>query len=63
MSGQTQARDYILKFGKYKGDTLEEVYVTDRDYFDWMLENIESDDIQKKLKDTVNEMTHVKVYE
>ena len=33
--------DTVLNFGKYKGDTIREVYERDASYLQWCLENIE----------------------
>jgi len=33
--------DTVLNFGKYKGDTIKEVYYRDSSYLQWCLENIE----------------------
>lgn len=66
-----KARDYRLTFGKYRGESLEEIYILDRGYMDWLLETISD----KKInfdgeyilpKDLVNqccsEMRNVKIF-
>jgi hypothetical protein len=55
-------REYKLTFGKHKGETLEEVYLTDREWLEWAHENIEKDGLQEKIEDLFDEMKAVKIY-
>ena len=40
--------DTVLNFGKYKGETVEEVYQKDASYLQWCLENIERFKLSEK---------------
>ena len=42
---------FRLNFGKYKGLALEEIYVKDRGYFMWLLNNGKSPDIVRACKE------------
>jgi len=39
---------YRFNFGKYKGDTLEEVYKSNKQYLVWLYNNV--DDLSPKLE-------------
>jgi hypothetical protein len=57
------ARDFKMPFGKHKGETLEEIYIDDRDYFDWVLDNMENDNIREKFELAKEDLKYVRVYE
>ena len=43
----------VLNFGKYKGETVEEVYQKDASYLQWCLENIERFNLSDKEVDLI----------
>lgn len=47
---------YRFRFGKYKGCTFEYVLKTNKNYLEWLYDNV--DDMDEKLLDLIN--THVK---
>ena len=46
---QEQADNYTLKFGKYKGKTIKEVYKDDPKYIDWMITNTQDEMLLKTI--------------
>lgn len=46
---QEQADTYTLKFGKYKGKTIKEVYKTDSKYIEWVINNTEDSSLLKVI--------------
>ncbi len=46
---QEQADTYTLKFGKYKGKTIKEVYQTDSKYIEWVINNTEDSSLLKVI--------------
>lgn len=46
---QEQADKYTLKFGKYKGKTIKEVYKDDPKYIDWMITNSQDEMLLKTI--------------
>jgi len=46
---QEDADNFKLKFGKYKGKTIKEVYKTDAKYIDWMIGNTEDESLLKVI--------------
>lgn len=66
------SRDSIMPFGKYKGETLEEIYIHDHGYLDWMLEQRSNrqhidrydlnDDLSENIKNCFKEMRNVRIY-
>ena len=56
-------KDFIMPWGKYRGETLEQIYLDDRGYLDWLLSvrPDESDIIVKKIRGTEKEMRRVRV--
>lgn len=46
---QEQADNYTLKFGKYKGKTIKEVYKDDPKYIDWMITNSQDEMLLKTI--------------
>lgn len=48
MESVADAAGYVLTFGKYKGETLGEIYKTDRGYLEWLDGNEKTDPIIKK---------------
>ena len=42
---QEQADSYTLKFGKYKGKTIKEIYKTDPKYVEWIIGNTEDSNL------------------
>ena len=44
---QEDADNYKLKFGKYKGKTIKEVYKEDAKYIDWIITNTDDDSLLK----------------
>ena len=41
-------RETPIPFGKYKGKTLQEIYVQDPKYFDWLRENADNMEFRRK---------------
>lgn len=56
-----KSKDFVMPFGKHRGSTLEEIYVYDKGYLDWCLENLESDDIIEKIEECFEEMRFVTI--
>jgi uncharacterized protein (DUF3820 family) len=60
------AREYKLPFGKYKGETLEDVYLENRDYLDWLVDVTKFDErrveLRSKIQECIREMRRVRVY-
>lgn len=46
---QEQADNYTLKFGKYKGKKIKEVYKDDPKYIDWMITNTQDEMLLKTI--------------
>ena len=42
---------YVITFGKHKGETLKEIVEEDRQYIDWMKENIDREPLKTLLKE------------
>ena len=60
------AKEFVMPFGKYRGETLEQIYLDDRSYLDWLLsarKYDDSDEIVQKIRGTEKEMRRVRVYE
>lgn len=45
--------DTKLRFGKYKGYTVEDVLEKDPEYLLWLLENVEHFEVDKALQDAI----------
>lgn len=43
--------DYVMPFGKHKGETLKQVIENDKQYIDWAKENIEKEPLRSILKE------------
>ena len=43
--------DYVMPFGKHKGETLKKVIETDKQYIDWAKQNIEKEPLRSILKE------------
>lgn len=43
-----EAKNYVLLFGKHKGETLEDVVYKDYSYIEWLLDNEKTDEIIKQ---------------
>jgi len=56
------AREFVMPFGKHEGETLEEIYLEDRGYFDWCLCNLTNEDVVIKMEDVESQMENVRVY-
>lgn len=55
-----EGRNFIMPFGKHEGETLEEIYVDDKRYLDWCLDNIEDEQIIEAIEQCFEEMKLVK---
>lgn len=63
-------KDYVMPWGKYKGETLEQIYIDNRGYLDWLLEKRAKDPglpegedpIVVKIRGTEKEMRRTRVY-
>lgn len=64
MTGE-KGKDFKMPFGKYKGETLEEIYVEDVGYLDWLKDTArqgdESDEIVQKINQCFKEMRSVRI--
>jgi len=49
-------RNYRMHFGQHKGETLEEIYVDDRAYLEWCIDNLEEDSLREKIEETYKEL-------
>lgn len=45
--------DTELRFGKYKGHTVEDVLARDPEYLLWLLENVDRFEVDKALQDAI----------
>ena len=43
LTNKVQFSDYIMPFGRYKGEFLIDVLLEDRQYFDWLLERADGE--------------------
>lgn len=67
-----RAKEHRLNFGKYRGQTLEEVYVEDKAYLEWLVDALREDDVEKgqevpnpwiqTIKLAMKEMANVRIY-
>jgi hypothetical protein len=61
------SKDYRMPFGKYKGETLEEIYVEDVGYLEWLREEMvcKGDEQSKALAERIvncfKEMRNVRI--
>lgn len=58
---ENSARNFKMPWGKYKGETLEEIYVENGEYLDWCLENINDEKIKEKIRQCEKEMRNVRI--
>lgn len=42
--------NYVLPFGKYKGQTIEDIEATKSDYLDWLLENSNDETVKQNIR-------------
>ena len=47
---QEDADKYTLKFGKYKGETIKEVFKNDPKYVDWMITNTQDENLLEIIR-------------
>ena len=52
-------RDYVMPFGKYKGSTLEEIYIEDPSYLEWCVDELRPCEAKDKIEETLPEMQRV----
>lgn len=52
-------RDYVMPFGKHKGETLEEIFVEDPRYLEWCVENLDPCEALDAIEETLPEMQRV----
>lgn len=58
------AREFKLPFGKYLGETLEEVYIEDLNYLEWLLDKRSADpedELYQKIHECFKEMRNVRI--
>lgn len=54
------SEEFTLRFGKYKGSTIEDVMNSDQCYCQWLLNQpFTPDDIKQYIKENVNEKEYV----
>jgi len=55
-------RNFKMPFGKYKGETLEEIYIEDIGYLEWLLDTISDEDpLRLKIHQCFKEMRKVRI--
>lgn len=50
----TRSCDFVLDFGKHKGQTLAHIYLTDRTYVNWMVRRVSYHLLMSRLSARVN---------
>jgi uncharacterized protein (DUF3820 family) len=56
------SRDFKMPFGKYKGETLEEIYVEDVSYLEWLKSaTVPGESIHEKIEQCFKEMRNVRI--
>lgn len=59
------AREFKMPFGKYKSETLEEIYVEDLEYLEWLRNTArqgdESDPLVQTIDQCFKEMRNVRI--
>lgn len=59
----SEAREFKMPFGKYKGLDLEEIYVRDKGYLEYIYENVDDKpELTEKIADLLEEMKDVRIY-
>lgn len=48
MTNRVQFSDYIMPYGKYKGEFIADINIEDRDYLHWLMERLSDDDELKR---------------
>ena len=61
MTMESQGRDFVMPFGKYQGQTLEEIYIEDKGYIEWLVDNMENDRIRESAEQCLEEMKMVTI--
>lgn len=57
-----EAENYVITFGKYKGQTLGEIYDENESYLDWLLDNEKTDEtIKQAIKMIINDEEETKI--
>lgn len=56
-----ETRTYKMPFGKHRGETLEEIYVEDGSYLDWLVENVDDEILKERIRRTEKEMRNVRI--
>lgn len=55
------SREFKMPWGKYKGETLEEIYISDGQYFDWIVDNTENKAVVEAIRQCEKEMRNVRI--
>lgn len=50
LTNRVKYQDYIMPFGKYKGEFIADIKMEDRNYFDWMLGNMQESDLLEAIR-------------
>lgn len=50
MTNKVKYSDYLMPWGKYRGEFLADIYVEDPEYFHWALENVVDKELKKALE-------------
>lgn len=62
---QMIAREFKMPFGRYKGETLEEIYIENVGYLEWLLENDKTyphnQGLKEKIEQCFKEMRNVRI--
>lgn len=48
MTNRVQFSDYIMPYGKYKGEFIADINIEDQDYLHWLMERLSDDDELKR---------------
>lgn len=62
------AREFKMPFGKYKGETLEEIYIHDIGYLEWLLDECRKEEAEpssfgRLIQECFKEMRNVRICE
>lgn len=58
---EPKSREFKMPWGKYKGETLEEIYIENGSYLDWVLGNSQDENVKQKIRECEKEMRNVRI--
>lgn len=50
ITNKVRFNDYIFPFGKYKGEFVADVVLEDPNYIDWVLNNIDNEELKEAIQ-------------